>query len=458
MSFVSLSLSVVFVLLFYFSYYYFADQELKNQLTQTATLLTQEYFIYAESQIKYLPQSSQVGLADLLKSRDMSGVVYDSKGKRVGTFGIYRLFFEAEPETAKRVKELVETVIQSQQGHYAHLEAVEATYELYTVPIIFDSEVVGYLQLAKQYSILQKMRWLNIWLLVLVIPPALLIIWIITQIILKRFFTPLHGLVRVFSATSVDALPKTIKTRSPFDEVQSLVAACNLMIDRLRDGIERQKHFTAYASHELNTPLTRVTGNIELARKLLIEPKKADGYLHSSLEELETISELLNGLLILVQPQKKLSGFRVTEVEQQLQTVVGEYASQLRDRTVELVVDELASKSLAIHPSHLTMLIVNLLTNAIKYGQDKSTITIKLTTIETVAQLVVENTGEGLSKIEQKRVFSPFFRTKQAKKKEGYGVGLALVRQIASYYGMKVEATTKPGGVVRVQISNIPLA
>lgn len=94
---------------------------------------------------------------------------------------------------------------------------------------------------------------------------------------------------------------------------------------------------------------------------------------------------------------------------------------------------------------HMHQLLSNLITNAIKYNNDNGSITIKSYELEHSIVIEVSDTGRGISKIDQGRVFERFFRCDQGRDKEtgGTGLGLAIVKHIVQYYQGSITLSSK---------------
>jgi signal transduction histidine kinase len=98
-------------------------------------------------------------------------------------------------------------------------------------------------------------------------------------------------------------------------------------------------------------------------------------------------------------------------------------------------------------PELLAQLVDNLVDNAVKFGDPKHPVAVRVsaTSVETV--LEVENHGPGMSDADRARVFDPFFRSDDARRRgvPGIGLGLAIVKRIADALGAKVDVRSRPG-------------
>ncbi|MDN4174089.1 ATP-binding protein [Nocardioides sp. SOB77] len=225
--------------------------------------------------------------------------------------------------------------------------------------------------------------------------------------------------------------------------------------------LDRARHeFIATASHELRTPVANIIGYTELL---------ADGEggpmtdrQHSLLDRVSRNSQRL---LELVANLLTLSQINANEYTPAWRTVdVAEAARQ----AWESLGPRLVGRELAMHldlPSRpasvrgdaveIERIIENLLTNATKYTPDGEGITLSVRRASGGVQVVVRDTGIGIGRDEQERVFEPFFRAHEAQQRaiQGSGLGLTLVQQLTRAHGGTVELVSAPGVGTTVTVS-----
>ena len=451
MSTISALIGILLFLLFSATTYYFLDQEIKTSLTSTASELTTNYFVLANDTIQYISDEQQITITDLLKSRDLSAVIFDNQGNRIGTFGLFRYIFDNQTSQATEIVNAISKVESNTKPQNSHVELNENTYEVYTLPLTRDGTTYGYLQLAKQYTLLKKLRSLTSTLFFFAVPPVILLVWFISRGILEKFLRPLETLVKLFSTFSVNSAPQKLKTKSNFSEMHTLVAACNTMIDRLGSGIERQKHFTAYASHELNTPLTRAVGHLDRALISKNENQK-DKQIESGITELSYVSKLLKGLLLLLQPNSENQIHESTNIFSILDQIQKKFQKELQRKNIKLLIDCEKDITCSLYETHVYMLLQNLLSNAIKYTKDDGEIKVLVIEKNENITISVKDSGIGITKEQKKSIFKPFFRTSEVRLMPGIGIGLSLVKQIAQMYDLDLflESTENVGTTISI--------
>ena len=213
------------------------------------------------------------------------------------------------------------------------------------------------------------------------------------------------------------------------------------------NSMKMRQEFFSNVSHELKTPITSIRGYSELLEAGVINDegakKKALDKIH---DEVDNMSNLINDILMISRLENK--DIDVIKHPVHLMPLVDEivHTMQLeidkRHLTVTKNVEDITYIS---NHQHMYQLLSNLITNAIKYNVENGSITIEAHQSETNIIIVVSDTGRGISKIDQGRVFERFFRCDQGRDKEtgGTGLGLAIVKHIVQYYHGNIHLSSK---------------
>jgi two-component system OmpR family sensor kinase len=245
------------------------------------------------------------------------------------------------------------------------------------------------------------------------------------------------------------------------DEIGNLVDTLNAMLDRLEHAFDQQRRFTADASHELRSPLSRLRMEIEVT---LRRPRDAQEYvdtLRSCLDEVGRLTLLIEELLVLA--RLDAGDDRRGDDAVALGTIVAETlrraATTARERHVELVVGNGAAPDVCVAHGATGVVLANLVENALKFAPAHSKIQIDCATDGPNALVTVTDHGPGIPEPELPFVFDRFFRGAgaRASASEGVGLGLALSQALAGAYGGRIEAGNAPAGgaVFRVRMPRI---
>lgn len=202
-----------------------------------------------------------------------------------------------------------------------------------------------------------------------------------------------------------------------------------------------KKEFFANASHELKSPLTSIIGFQELITEKIVTGDEAIDYCLKTLKEAKRMNQIIVDMLNLSkfenEPELKVENVNVKSVVNETLT---SFMPRIEERSikVESLLDDLY---VSADRNHIEQIVRNLIDNAIKYNKDGGKLILKLGD----GELTVSDTGIGIPKEYQDRVFERFFRVDKAKSKEvgGTGLGLAIVKHVAEIYGYEIKLISK---------------
>ena len=218
-------------------------------------------------------------------------------------------------------------------------------------------------------------------------------------------------------------------------------------ITEQHNAMKMRQEFFSNVSHELKTPMTSIRGYSELLETGVINDKdvskKALDKIH---DEVNNMSTLINDILMISRLENK--DVDVIKHPVHLTPLVDEIIDTMQveiDKKHLQVDKELEDITYTSNHQHMHQLLSNLITNAIKYNVDGGKIIIKSYQFGRNIIIEVSDTGRGISKIDQGRVFERFFRCDQGRDKEtgGTGLGLAIVKHIVQYYQGNITLTSK---------------
>lgn len=221
-------------------------------------------------------------------------------------------------------------------------------------------------------------------------------------------------------------------------------------LTRLKQLEGTRQEFVANVSHELRTPLSLIKGYVEtlldgareqpdLALKFLRTIDRNAERLKLLIEDLLTISELESGRVKL-----HLQSVAVRDVTDK---VLADFKARAEARKVKLV-DATQDLRVRADPDRLEQVLGNLVDNAIKYGRNEGTVTIRAQAVDSgQVELAVADDGPGIPPEALERVFERFYRVDKARSREqgGTGLGLSIVKHIVQTHGGKAWARSKPG-------------
>ena len=250
-----------------------------------------------------------------------------------------------------------------------------------------------------------------------------------------------------------------------YDELNIIARTTTDMSKSVQDYIRKlekektiRQEFFSNASHELKTPLTAIRGYAELLQSGMASDtqmqKEFLGRIHSEVEEM---TSLINDILMIsrletkeLMPNKEMLSVKLVAEEVQ--------------KTLKPLADE-NNVSLEIHccdefvymdRSHLQGILSNLMGNAVKYNRPGGFVQTDITMDSTSLSIRVEDSGIGIAKEDQKRIFERFYRVDKGRSKRvaGTGLGLSIVKHVTEFYGgcVSVESQSGVGSTFLVQL------
>lgn len=213
------------------------------------------------------------------------------------------------------------------------------------------------------------------------------------------------------------------------------------------NAMKMRQEFFSNVSHELKTPMTSIRGYSELLETGVINDKEASKKALDKIhDEVNNMSTLINDILMISRLENK--DVDVIKHPVHLAPLVDEIIDTMQvevDKKNLKVVKELEDITYTSNHQHMHQLLSNLITNAIKYNVEGGKIKIKSYLLGKNIIIEVSDTGRGISKIDQGRVFERFFRCDSGRDKEtgGTGLGLSIVKHIVQFYQGTITLTSK---------------
>lgn len=296
-----------------------------------------------------------------------------------------------------------------------------------------DGFIVGHLQAAMSLQTMNNAMDLLLKIMVLGWGIGLLASVLLGDWIAKRTLRPIAFITHTAEQIVVaDDLSNRIEYDGPQDELGYLITTFNGMIRRLEKLFNSQRRFVADVSHELRTPITAIQSHLDLIERYGL--KEDDPSLKTVRSETQRMSRLVGDLLMLAQAD--LGHLPIIEGDVQLDALVLEVFEQahvLSQGHVKIHLGKLDEAVVKGDTDRLKQLLLNLVTNGIKYSPEDGTLTISLDTDENFAHVHVVDTGDGIPTEDLPNIFDRFYRVDKARARAegGVGLGLSIAKWIA---------------------------
>lgn len=231
------------------------------------------------------------------------------------------------------------------------------------------------------------------------------------------------------------------------DEIGELAVAFNNMASSLASGESVRRNFIANVSHELKTPMTTIAGFIDGILDGTIPPEKQSHYLKIVSQEIKRLSRLVRTMLDLSRidsGELKLHAGRFDLTNTVLIALLS-FEKAIDDKKLEIRGLE-DSESLFVDGDvdMIHQVVYNLIENAVKFTNEGGYIEIKIIDQPTKTDVVIKNSGQGISPDELPLIFDRFYKTDKSRSqdKNGMGLGLYIVRTIIKLHGGEIEVSS----------------
>jgi signal transduction histidine kinase len=257
--------------------------------------------------------------------------------------------------------------------------------------------------------------------------------------------TRMAGAARAMPATDLGRRLPAPGTR---DELDDLSSAFNDLLARVQDAFARQERFTAEASHQLRTPLTALLGQADVALRRDRPAEEYRAVLERVVRQGNTLVRLVDALLTLARSEDG------TVLPGRVPFDVGAWAAERialaagNARAADVRFDPPAEPVPAVgHPDLLGQAFDNLLDNAFKYGSPGTPIVVSVRSDSSAVVVGVTDQGPGIPAADLPRVFDPFYRSDDARRRGigGMGLGLTVAKRTAEAAGGTIAVRSESG-------------
>jgi signal transduction histidine kinase len=280
------------------------------------------------------------------------------------------------------------------------------------------------------------------------VPLVALLVGALSWALVGRALRPVEAIRAEVEAVSGTSMHRRVPEPPTDDEIGRLARTMNAMLGRLQGAAARQRQFVSDASHELRSPVAAIRTDVEVA---LREGPAADwpAVGRAVLVEEDRLERLLADLLVLAAGDEGGPVAESSPVD--LAALAAGESGRARRVPVEMSVSATPARA-AGSPDALRRALSHLVDNAARHARTRVAVTIG------PGRLVVDDDGPGIPEADRERVFERFTRLDDARARDqgGAGLGLAVVRSIATRHGGTVRVEASPLGGARVVVELPP--
>ncbi|MBY0219111.1 cell wall metabolism sensor histidine kinase WalK [Paenibacillus illinoisensis] len=287
-----------------------------------------------------------------------------------------------------------------------------------------------------------NVRWLSTFLIYSLVIGSLLIL--IASIFVVK---PINKLTKATKRLASGDFNVRLNIRQT-GELGALARSFEEMTHDLQHLEQMRREFVANVSHEVQSPLTSISGYAQTLKQVNLAEHERDRYLDIISAEAKRMSKMSDSLLKLSLLESDSQSLRFTErnLDEQIRRVIVALQPQWTARNMEFELDLQAIKVTADH-DQLDQVWMNILGNGIKFSEDDGTMAVSMRQVHSDVIIRISDNGIGIEPEDQQRIFERFFKADRShgSKYEGSGMGLAIVKQIVSLHKGDIQVESKPG-------------
>jgi signal transduction histidine kinase len=278
---------------------------------------------------------------------------------------------------------------------------------------------------------------------------SVLIVLVSGWVFSGRLVIPIRNINNEVNDITSQNLSRRIKLTEPKDELYQLASTFNNLLSRLQKSFEIQKRFISNASHELSTPLTSISSQLEITVQKPRDIEEYQTVLRSVYEDVKDLSRLTKSLLEIARASGTPEGLDITMVRaDELLLKLPKDISKINDQyIVKLYFDNFPENEedmfILGNADLLYSAVKNVSVNACKYSADHVA-HIHLLFSKGALTIVIKDEGTGIGDDEKALIFQPFYRGNN-QQANGFGLGLPLAASIIKLHKGTIEVTSAKG-------------
>ncbi len=275
----------------------------------------------------------------------------------------------------------------------------------------------------------------------------LILIYLAGILLSKKALSPLSDMVSQIKKITAGRLQLRLQTTAEKkDELNELAQNFNGMLERLENSFDAQKYFVSNISHELRTPLSAIITELELASEKDQTKEEYQQTIRYALGDARNMVKLFNSLMDLAKASYDPNEISFSEVRLD-EVLLESYSKTIKEnegyRALLNIADTVEEQQLVIQGNEYLLKVAfnNLIDNACKYSPEHLC-SIEVNATEGTLQIRFINTGIVISPKDLEHIFEPFYRSENAKKEKGHGIGLFLTEKIIHLHNAVITVTS----------------
>lgn len=430
----------------------YAIMFIRNYLLEEGQQTIQEQAKWLALTVQEFPRDDQFGNR-LSVIQEVSGyaiTVYDENGDVIfgevaGFMGDMNAELSQDIQRSVYMHDMVLVNERYNEAIYVFNPLMNADFELGFIRVSQLKETI--------YAPITTIRWIIYTGMFISIVIILLVSWIFARYLSKPILQLKDAAQKV-----ADGKREKVELTDRSDEFADLARSINYMAERLREDNERlskinekQSQFFADITHEIRNPLHTIMASMELLQVGGMDDEKKQKYIQNARTQAERISSLFKDLLTLQRYDSdenfiQQQWFDLQRVTSRIEALYEEEANR---KSLKLNIQKTPCRVLA-DASKIEQVLENLISNAVKFTSDGE-VGLRYSVKDKKVDIVVYDTGIGISSDNIPQLFDRFYRTDKARSRDkgGTGLGLAVVKSILDAHGSDIQVDSVPNKETR---------
>ncbi len=321
----------------------------------------------------------------------------------------------------------------------------DKTYRAINLKITNHNEREMILQVASPLANLEEREQNHLLITSLLVPFLIISTGFFSFLIAGNALGPIKTLTDAANNIAAKNLSLRVPEVATGDEIEELSKTLNNLLSRLETSFIAQENFVANASHQLNTPLAIIKGELDVLESKTRSPEEVARFQKSLREEIERLIELVKNMLLIsrVESGQQNFIFNPLRLDDLLLTITSRLGFKAREKKIILrfnIEEELSETDLEVmgEKQLLDSLFENILDNAIKYSPEESIVQLEIKKVEGKIEVWVKDQGPGIKDSELKEILTGRYQRSSSINIPGTGIGLSIAQKIAHYHHAQI--------------------
>jgi signal transduction histidine kinase len=265
-----------------------------------------------------------------------------------------------------------------------------------------------------------------------------------------RLLMPIKDITREVTEITAQSLTRRIPTGKAKDEWNSMAVTLNDLLNRLQESFDLQRRFISNASHELSTPLTAISSQLEIAIQRTRTSEEYERMITTVLQDVRRMSKLVQTLLEFAKAAGNKGGLTIdlVRMDEILMEIPGTIRRQNPRYEVFMDFGNLPENEDDLlvfgNADLLSVALNNIVVNACKYSPDHKA-NVRFAIEDKMFIVTVSDKGTGIPSGDIDKIFQPFYRVENNRSSGGFGLGLSLADRIIKLHKGDIRVQSEPG-------------